>query len=631
MVADSAAPIDTADSALFPAVEEEPGPPEAAPPGDSSFAGGPGSPDAIVGGEERGGGEEEGARALPQPVSIPLVRVATPPDPAGTWRRTAVETRAYAPRTWADVAAALPLTVADRFGPPGYFETIRLGGSGSPLVLIDGIPWPREAGGLVNGNALPRAGVASLSVVTPRLLPEAAAVAPDGAILLETEPWRGGDPVSYVDAEQGSGGYRDYRFGISRDVTARLSVQLNGSFRKADQYVIDSYRSSSSDIRVGFPLREDILLRAGLRTYKDEQILINPTLQEAIFSHDGRDERRLLFLEASFRGMVGQAYRSKIHSVLEPRSAAFDRVRVVEERDGLLLSHRRFVSGTDLSFGLRVERKKAETEDLSREEWGAVAAAGAEAPLSGGFRLRIAAAEEFADGASYTDAEGAILREGRVPILLRLARLWERPTARDWVPAVKERDVLRSGEIGCSFPFLPARPGIRFFRREGDAVRRLLSVDAFRQEGERIDERTLGWEIHSTIERGRLSVEAAYARFRAREDGSDERPAYHGDHLVRGRVSFTHPIPWFEWEPRWDVLGEWRSDRNAPDRETPMSGYAYLRGRVTISPRGGVLLFGQMEQATGHALEYFDGAGGEDGVLSGTQQIVLGVIWPFRD
>ena len=194
-----------------------------------------------------------------------------------------------------------------------------------------------------------------------------------------------------------------------------------------------------------------------------------------------------------------------------------------------------------------------------------------------------------------------------------------------------ERDVIRTGEIGCSFPFLPGGPGIRYFRREGDGVRRLLSVDAFRMEGARIDERTTGWEVAAVFEKGRLETEAVYSYFRAREKGVDERPPYHADHLVRGRLSFTHPVPWFDWEPRWDALAEWRSDRNAPDRESAMEGYVYLRGRITINPRGGVLLFGQMEQATGPSLEYFDGPSGGDGVLSGTQQIVLGVMWPFRD
>ncbi|MFH1680940.1 MAG: hypothetical protein ABIH26_09890 [Candidatus Eisenbacteria bacterium] len=147
----------------------------------------------------------------------------------------------------------------------------------------------------------------------------------------------------------------------------------------------------------------------------------------------------------------------------------------------------------------------------------------------------------------------------------------------------------------------------------------------------RIDERTDGVEVSIEGRSGELAWEGSYAWVRAREKGASDPLPYHSDHLARGRLSYSRPIPRFPAVPRVDVLGEWRSDRRAPGRTVPLEDYFYLRGRVALNLRG-TDLFAQMEQVLGHQLEYIDGpVEGTDGVLSGSRQIYLGLNWPFMD
>lgn len=572
-------------------------------------------------------------------ISLPL----SCDDPAGLLILDREKTRKHAARSWNDAVAALPPARADRFGPPGFFETFRIGGTGAPLVILDGVPWPREAGGLPNGNAMPDAGIGLFTITTPRILTGLALVAPDGAALLETEKWTGGRPFSYADALQGAGGYRQYRFGLSRDVTRRLEIQVNGRFLKADQYVLESYSSFSSDIRMAYHLRSGMTLRAGTRSYRDEQILIDPDLGkneamsgsagDAVFSHDGTDERSLRFVEIIRGGMVGQWYSTRIKSNAVRRDISFSSIGVTEDRTGALLSGRIDRGRVRFNAALRYEARDVETDSGAREGWETRFAAGVRCSLSSRTDLNISLAEEVLDGGrDYANSEGVFVWKGRIPGLLRVSRLWERPTARDWASDSRPRDVIRAGEIGCAFPFLPAGPSIRCFVREGDSVKHLLSVDAFRESGERIDERTHGVEGSVRAERDRLKMEGSWMWSHARDRGDPALLPYHSDHVLRGRVSYEHGVRGIPFGPRWDLLGEWRSERYAPGRENRMEAYFYLRGRVTVSPRGGVELFAQLEQLTGHQLEYIDGwTTGADGALSGSQQIYFGLHWPFLD
>jgi len=553
-------------------------------------------------------------------------------EPVGIWKRGIEHFPRYAPRSWGDVIAALPLARADRFGPVGYFETFRIDGTGTPIVLFDAYPWPVDAGGLPNAGALPRVGVGAIELTTPRILPGLGVVAPGGALRLRSEPWIPGTaPRSFAAAERGGGGYRDYRFGFARDMTVRTSVQLRGQFRKADEFAIDSDRSFSSDLRFQFvPLSGAFAIRGGLRRYDDDQVLFDKTLQTT-FSHGGSDERSLLFGEFVTRRMIGQLYRSRIHSAASAVSASAVSTSITDERTGIRVSSRGSAGPALVTATARAEQREAQIDGVRSEAGHLTASLGTAWSPAPWAVLRISALGAFAEGAApLWNGEGLFLWEGKIPGLIRLARLREEPSLRRWVEGSRSPGAIRYGEIGATIPFLPGRPKIRYFRREGDSVDHRISVDAFFEERLRIDERTDGIEIGVEGTLGDLSWETSYSWIDAREKGSDERLPYHSDHLVRGRIGYAHAVPLLPAVPRFDLLGEWRSDRTAPGADEPMEAYYILRGRVTLTLRG-TDLFAQMEQIASHQNEFLDRPGGADGVLSGTRQIYLGLYWPFED
>ena len=596
------------------------GPPPGKGPAVSSDSLGPPGPGAL-----------KPAGPPPIPVDSLLAPFRRCADDPGLWSRSREETDRYAPLTWNDAIAVLPLARADRFGPTGYFETLRFGGSGSPLIFYDWLPWPADAGGLTNVNSWPRAGVRSIELSTPRLLPDLAVAAPGGAVRLESEPWPGGPPLSYASVAQGASGYQAYRFGFARNVTGRLSVQLNGGFRKADQFEFDSYSAFSSDLRAEYRPRPGVLLRAGSRSYRDEQVLFDASLVNR-FSHDGADERNVLYMEAIAGGIIGHVFRSQIKSDAYARDAGFSSRFVTDERTGFLLSRSAPAGPFGLTASLRIERRKAEADGLDREEWTGAAGAGLEWELSPRALVGFSSIGQVSGGEKpRPNGEGYFFWKGRLPAHVRIGRAWVAPTTGRWTAGGKNRGVVRYGEAGIRFPVFSVEPGLRYFRREGDSVFDLHPIDAFFEEGSRIDERTDGVELSIRGGRSFLEWEGAWARVIAREKGTDVPLPYHSDNLIRGRVSVTHPVPGLPVEPRWDLLGEWRSDRFAPGREIPMDGYRYLRARVTVRLRG-TDLFAQMERIAGHRNEYLDGTvPGTDGVLSGSRQLYFGLYWPFID
>jgi hypothetical protein len=468
-------------------------------------------------------------------------------------------------------------------------------------------------------------------VETPRLLPDLALVAPGGALVLRNETWRGGAPRSLVVAERGSDGYRDYRFSFARDVTGRIAAEVDGEFRKADAFTVDSYRAFSPHLALQARVRPRVVARAGFRRHASDEYLLDRTLQ-ARFSHEASETRGLLYADVLSRGFVGQAYRSSIHSDTAAAGAAYAALSAADERSGLRASGRAPIGPALLTFAIRGERREAEAEGASRGAWTGAASAGWTASPAEGATLSLAAVLESAEGErTRASGEGAFAWNGLLPVGVRLGRAHEERAVRAWIRNEGRPGVVRYGEVAAHMVFLPAKPTLRYFRREGDDVDRLQATDAYQEASVRVSERTDGIEISAAGERTRLAWEGSYTWARARENGSEDLPPYHSDHLARGRVSYTQPIPRFPAVPRLDLLCEWRSERRAPGRTIPMEDYFYLRGRVTIALRG-VDLFGQMEQLLGHQNEYLDGAvEGGDGVLSGTRQIHLGLSWPLTD
>ncbi|MBM3319095.1 MAG: hypothetical protein FJY73_00265 [Candidatus Eisenbacteria bacterium] len=567
----------------------------------------------------------------PVPVDSLLRGVSPRLDSFSAWTLRAADLSFYAPRSFADAAAARPVARADRFGPPAYFETIRVGGTGAPLVLVDGILWPREAGGLPNAGALPRQGIGTFALAGPRLLPELALAAPGGAILLDEEPWLGGPPRSVVAADRGADGFRDYRFGLVRDVTSRLALRFDGQFRKADAFTVDSQRAFSSGIAAEARLGPSLLLRARLRRHDGEEVLLDRDLRQR-FSHRASDEREVLAIELLAPGMNGQAYRTSIHSRADAADAAYASTSVVDERSGLRLSRAFRARGAGIAVALRGEKREAEADGSRRESArGAVSAGGSFAPVPwGDASVALLGGAEKGERGSLA-AEVSFAWSGVLPGFFRAGRFREERAVRRWIADDADPGVVRSAEAGIGFGFLPLRPKVRWFRREGNGVDHLLSVDAHLESFMRIDERTDGVEASFEGRAGAVEWEGSYAWIRAREKGKPDPLPYHSDHLARGRVSYERSIPRFPAVPRMDLLGEWRSDRRAPGRSAPMEDYFTLRGRVTLNVRG-TDLFAEMEQVLGHQVEYIDGPlEGTDGVLSGSRQIYLGLVWAFTD
>ncbi|RPJ49359.1 MAG: hypothetical protein EHM19_00415 [Candidatus Latescibacterota bacterium] len=569
------------------------------------------------------------------PVPAPLPPIETPAlpelDARTSWSLPSERLAFYAPRSFADAAAALPIARADRFGPPAYFETVRPGGTGAPLVVVGGIAWPRDAGGLPNAGAIPRAGVDGHALATPRVLPELALSAPGGLVSLEEEPWEGGAPRSHVAAERGADGYRDYRFGLARDLPRRLAFEIDGQFRKADAFAIDSYRAFSTRLRLQARIRRGLLVRAGLRRYADDQFLLDSTLRNR-FSHEASDERTVLAAELLAPGLIGQAYRTRIHSDASALSASFASATASDERDGLRVTRRSPALGGTLTVAIRAERRRAEADAGRREAWSGALGAGFRRTIAPSIEGRAGIVGDAAEGEKgRASAEASVSWEGFLPGIVRAGRAWEDRTVRRWIENEGRPGVFRYGEVSIEIPLLPSAPSVRVFRREGDNVDYLYSIDAFRESSARIDERTDGLEISSSGGIGALEWNASYARLRARERGEEDPLPYQSEHLARGRLSYARRVPYLPAVPRVDLLGEWRSDRRAPDRATPMEDYYYLRGRVTVNLRG-TDLFAQMEQVLGHQNEYIDGAfEGTDGVLSGSRQVYVGLYWPFMD
>lgn len=570
-----------------------------------------------------------------RPVSIESLGVSPEeaPEPVGVWLRKTEGAGRYAERTWGDIAAALPLARVDRFGPTGFFETYRVGGVGSPEVRVDGIPWPRDAGGMPNGMTLPDAGIGAFEIRTPRILPGLALVAPDGALLLESQPWLGGPPRSFVDAARGPSGWRHYGFGFAREFTPRVALALDGTYRKADQFEWESYRAFGAGLRTQVRWKGDRIFRAGFRRYDDDQILVDPALQRG-FSHDASDERRVSYVELLAPGMNGLVYETSLRSAAAAREEAFDDVRASDERRGARVARRDGFGDLLLTTAVRGEVRKGEVDGRTGEAISGALAAGLTHPVRGDWSLRLSVLGEIEEGEEpRANGEGVLQRRGeRVPLLFRIGRGWQPRSLDRWIERAGRPGVVRYGEAGFTLPSLPAAPGVRYFRREGDSVERFSSIDGFRVDSEIVDERVHGVEVAARGGwRESLEGEIAYLWSRARERGREERPPYHSDHVVRGRISYAFPIPGLPAVPRWDALAEWRSDRAAPDRTEPMERWFYLRGRVTLRLRG-VDLFAQLEQALGHRNEYVDGpVPGSDGVLSGSQQIHLGLHWPFID
>ncbi|MFH1277439.1 MAG: hypothetical protein ABIK65_03560 [Candidatus Eisenbacteria bacterium] len=573
-------------------------------------------------------GGPEGEAVTRETLGISLEE---PPEPVGMWLREREGAGRYGDRTWGDMAAALPLARVDRFGPIGFFETFRLGGVGAPAVLVDGIPWPRDGGGLPNGMTLPDAGIGAFEIQTPRILPGLALLAPDGAILLESDPWLGGPPRSFAAAERGPSGWRNYGFGFARDFTRQVAVMLDGTFRQADEFELDSHQAFGAGFRTRVRVRQDLIVRAGHRRHDDDQILIDPALRSG-FSHDGSDERRVSYVEVLSPGMIGLVYETRIISAAVAREASFDDVRIADERRGLRVSRRDGIGAARLTTAVRAEARKAEKDGAVREAGLGALAVGITCPVAEDLTARFSVLGEFGEGEEARQSgEGVLVRRGSVPLLLRIGRAWQDRSVGRWVEGGGRPGVVRYGELGFAVSSLPASPGVRYFRREGDSVLRLSSIDAFREDGTVVDERVDGVEVSAGGSRGTFEGEASYLWSRAREKGSAGRPPYHSDHVVRGRVSYALPIPGLPVVPRWDALAEWRSDRAAPERTEPMERWFTLRGRVTLRLRG-VDLFAQLEQVLGHRNEYVDGPlPGSDGVLSGSQQIHLGLYWPFVD
>ncbi|MFH1680939.1 MAG: hypothetical protein ABIH26_09885 [Candidatus Eisenbacteria bacterium] len=346
------------------------------------------------------------------PLDSLLLSVAPAMDPFGTWTRSTPAFSFYAPRSLGDVAAALPIGRADRFGPPGYFETIRIGGTGAPLVLVDGIPWPRDAAGLPNAGSLPRQGIGSHAAAAPRIVPELGVASPGGAILLGQDPWLGGPPRSVVAAESGADGYRDYRFGLGRDLTRRLAVQVDGQFRKADAFVVDSYRAFSSCIVAEALLRPGMVLRAGVRRYDAEQYVLDRTLQGR-FSHEATDKKGTTSAEIIVPGMIGQAYLASLHSDADATGAAYGSASAVDERSGFRLSRAGGLGPAGLALTVRGEKREAEADGVRREAWtGTVSAGTSFAPVPWG-EAAVALLGEKPEGEEGADARGRVVRVER--------------------------------------------------------------------------------------------------------------------------------------------------------------------------------------------------------------------------
>ena len=280
----------------------------------------------------------------------------------------------------------------------------------------------------------------------------------------------------------------------------------------------------------------------------------------------------------------------------------------------------------------RYENREARADSEARSAGQASLAGGVEFSLPASFRFRaVLSGEIVGDGGAEPGGEARLLWDGGVPVYASVARAARRPTARQWASGLDFDGTIVQGELGAAAPSVPGSPSVRVYRRRGDGIRYLYSVNAFIEDSRIIDERTHGVEFNLRAGRWGLDYEVAYLWNRSRDAGSSELLPYQSDHIVRGRVSWRHFVPYIRSPGRFDLLGEWRSDRFAPGRDYPMEPWYYSRGRWTVTISGADL-YGQVEQIFGHQLEYIAGpTEGSPGILSGSFGIYLGIVVPLED
>lgn len=561
--------------------------------------------------------------------------LAAPPSDAVLWVREGGALERYAIRTWGDLFAALPGSRADRFGPPGYFETVRVGGTGRPIVLFEGVALPASAGGAPNVNSVPRGTVTGVTLSSTALFPRLALAAPDGALELTPRPWEGGLPRSFMEALRGADNYTHYVFGFQRDLWRKLWFQFNVNFRRADSYVLESFDRKEIYFRGGLPVGGGYSVEAGRWSNENKEILLDPDLGVlGGFTHRGEEKSELAFFRVRTPGgWIGQWYDTRLQSSAAALIDTVSGFAADDDRSGALVAGEWGHRSLSFDFAARSERREAEADGRRRVSGETSLSAGVAVPIRSDLRCRAAVVQEIVhDGDAVTGGSASIAWERpAVASSVRLVRARRRPTARQWAYGFDSDGVVHYGEAALRFPAAPGRPLIRCFRREVDHALFLYATDAYFEQGAVIDERSAGVEV--AVSGGWRSIEGelSWMLDRARDKGSSERLPYQSDHVVRARGSWGKMVPYIEADGRIDLLGEWRSDRTAPGRAEPMDDYYYLRARGTLDVNG-AHLFGQLEQMLGNQLEYIDAAppGGE-GALSGTVLVYFGITWPLED
>ncbi len=576
------------------------------------------------------GGEEidsTGAAAavdtLPAPQHAPLWRV----DEASFGR--------YAPRTWGDLFAGLAGSRADRFGPPGFFETVRVDGTGRPVIVFNGIPLPSSAGGLPDLNVLPRGGIGTVSLSTARLLPGLAVTAPGGVVELVPGVWKGGLPRSVVEAERGPNGESRYRFGFERGIGERVWMHFDVNVRRADSFVLESFDRREVFFRGGAPVKGDLTLEAGRWSSVIDEALFDPRLGSYDgMSHDGADDRSLAYVRLRKKESYSAVwYTTGLRAAASPRSEEYSAIAAVDNRSGAIVSAAREVAGGRLGITARYEKREARRDDLGRSRAVTALAAALDHPLAGDIRLHASVMEEFLDrGDALTGGEVRLSRKGAVTVAASALRARRDPTVEQWARGWETDGVVHRVEAAVTFEELPGKPRLRIFRREVDGERFLYSENGYFEEGSFLDERTTGFEAGAGGTWRGAEGEISYLASPVRAKGIDGRLPFQSDHLLRVRGRWGRTVPYLGMPGTVDLLGEWRSDRTAPGRSAPMDDYYYLRGRVTLDVSG-ANLYGQIEQITGKPLEYVDAPppGGGDGALSGTFLVYVGVVWQLED
>ncbi len=531
-------------------------------------------------------------------------------------------------RTWGDLYAALPFMRVDRFGPPAFFETARYGGTGRPLVLLDGQTRQTAVSGLPNLQTFPRAGVSRAAAGSPRLFAHLAEAAPDGFLALETERWEGGVPQSTISAVQGENGYGTYSFGFMRDLGPRLWVNLNVDTRQADSFVLESYDGFGTSTILGWRLNPNYRVRAGVRIYRDEQAFFEPgeSLVNLSITRRGLDERRTVWLEGEGPGgRLVRLYQSRIDGSTGMLGSQVIEGKIEEKMRGVLLSGARPWRKGEWTLSARLEEREAAAEGMKRSAWHTGLAAGIRSPVLSRLDGEATVLQGFlSDGDDVTNLDGTLTWRGTIPLSVRLVRARRSPSAKRFAAGHDNDGIVHHAEWGATIHAWPGEHRLRIFRREVDGVGFDIPTDAFTENRIRLDERTTGLECSFTGERGPFEIEGAYTWSKVRDSEDRGRLPYHSDHLLRGRIAWAGMVPYIETLARLDLLGEWRSDRTGPGRTVPLESWHYLRGRATMDVNGADV-FIQAEQALGHQLEYVEG------LLSGTLRLYFGLLWRMED